>query len=430
MALEVIMPRVDMDMTEGKIAFWYVKNGDAVVKGQALFDIETDKATMEVEAHGDGFVQGIVGDVGSTLPVGTIVAWILSEGENLPSGGAPKPHPDSANGAVNPEPVLAPHALAPSGVERSDNLSDALMRATPLARSLARAHEIDLTTVKGSGPLGRVMAADLRESVRTNENSGGPGSPTEGYRLHSQWLIEGAGTPLVLIHGFGADLGSWKPFAAHISGQATVALDLPNHGKSPVSATRTLADIAARALNTLDALGVAEFHVLGHSLGGAVALAILQLSSSRVKSLTLLAPAGLGPDVNGAFIEGLCRAENEAALRPWMTELVSDASVLTPSFIATAHKQLASPDKRAALRAMAQTLMPYGTQAESVRHTLAGVRVPAKVIWGSDDRIIPLHHGLGLPGQVGLHTLRGVGHLPQVEQPQLVAQLLAEQLRH
>lgn len=429
MALEVIMPRVDMDMTEGKVAFWYVKNGDAVVKGQALFDIETDKATMEVEAHGDGFVQGIVGEVGSTMPVGTIVAWILSEGESLPSDGAPKPQLDSASGAVNPEPALATQALALPVVERSDNPNGALMRATPLARSLARAHQIDLTTVKGSGPLGRVIAADLREIARTHENSGGSGASTEGYSLHSQWLIEGAGTPLVLIHGFGADLGSWKPFAAHIARQPTLALDLPNHGKSPASATSTLTDIAARALSTLDALGLTEFHVLGHSLGGAVALSMLQLSPSRVKSLTLLAPAGLGPGVNGAFIEGLCRAESEAALRPWMTELVNDASILTASFIATAHKQLASAEKRAALRSMAQSLMPQGTQAESVRHVLSDVRVPAKVIWGSDDRIIPSHHGLGLPGQVGLHVLRGVGHLPHVEQPQLIAQLLAEQLR-
>ena len=59
MASEVIMPRVDMDMEEGKIAIWYVKNGDTVTKGQPLFDIETDKATMEVEAHVSGVVQGL-----------------------------------------------------------------------------------------------------------------------------------------------------------------------------------------------------------------------------------------------------------------------------------------------------------------------------------------------------------------------------------
>ena len=75
MASEVIMPRVDMDMEEGKIAIWYVKNGDTVTKGQPLFDIETDKATMEVEAHVSGVVQGIHGEVGVMMPVGTVVAW-------------------------------------------------------------------------------------------------------------------------------------------------------------------------------------------------------------------------------------------------------------------------------------------------------------------------------------------------------------------
>ena len=75
------MPRVDMDMTEGKIAFWHVKNGDAVTKGQVIFEIETDKATMEVDAPVAGTMGGIQGTVGESVLVGTNLGWILAEGE-------------------------------------------------------------------------------------------------------------------------------------------------------------------------------------------------------------------------------------------------------------------------------------------------------------------------------------------------------------
>src|SRR5690242_2041247 len=85
MATELILPRVDMDMIEGKIAHWYVKNGDTVTKGQVVFEIETDKATMEVEAPVGGTVQGIDGQIDVTIPVGQIVGWILEAGEAVPN---------------------------------------------------------------------------------------------------------------------------------------------------------------------------------------------------------------------------------------------------------------------------------------------------------------------------------------------------------
>ena len=431
MASEVIMPRVDMDMAEGKIAYWYVKNGDVVSKGQALFDIETDKATMEVEAHADGIVQGVRAEVGVMMPVGTVVAWLLAEGESLPegiadggeSGAGPAVTEASASAPKQGHASDSPQAVASSEPAAS---TEQALRATPLARSIARSQHIDLRQIAGSGPNGRVVAADLGAASVTQST---PSTPSADV-LHAHWLTEGQGIPLVLLHGFGADHGSWKPFAAHLKGRPALAVDLPNHGKSSTDSVNSLAELAARVLATLDAYGVDSFHLLGHSLGGGVALALLQQTEPRVKSVTLIAPAGLGPDINGAFIEGLCRAESEAALRPWMAELVSDPKLLSGSFIATAHQQLASASKRAALRAMAQNLMPQGTQAESVRHVLDRVQVPTKVIWGTDDRIIPTHHGFNLPGLVGLHLFRGVGHLPYVERPQLVAELVAQQMSH
>src|SRR5262245_60924872 len=83
MPLEVILPRVDMDMTTGKISRWYVKDGDAVKKGAPIFEIETDKAAMEVESPGDGVIRNISAGEGVVVPVGEPVAFIYGEGEKV-----------------------------------------------------------------------------------------------------------------------------------------------------------------------------------------------------------------------------------------------------------------------------------------------------------------------------------------------------------
>ena len=78
---------------------------------------------------------------------------------------------------------------------------------------------------------------------------------------------------------------------------------------------------------------------------------------------------------------------------------------------------------------MAQALMPDGTQATSKRGELNSLEVPTKVIWGSDDKIIPVKHAQGLPGRVALHVIKNVGHLSYVEASDLVATLVIEQMR-
>lgn len=81
MAVEVILPKVDMDMETGQISRWYAKDGDAVTKGQLLFEIETDKAAMEVDAPASGILGDVSAAEGAVVPVGQAVAWIYAEGE-------------------------------------------------------------------------------------------------------------------------------------------------------------------------------------------------------------------------------------------------------------------------------------------------------------------------------------------------------------
>ena len=438
MATEVILPRVDMDMAEGKIAFWYVKNGDTVTKGQVLFDIETDKATMEVESTANGVIDSIHAELGVPIPVGQVVAWIRAPGEaaaspaaspesasdmpgNAPAGAAADADSDAAPAATSATAAVAgrPTAQAKAGD------GTALLRATPLARSLARERGIDLNALSGSGPQGRIVGADVPRTAAAGRGNGK--APTT---LHLHWWQRGDGLPVLLLHGFGADHGSWRPLVQHLpSSLPLVGVDLPQHGKSPALPVESLKDIADAVVNRLDKEGIRACHVLGHSLGGGVALALAAAQPDRIRSLTLLAPAGLGPEINDDFIGGLTRADTEATLKTTLAMLFQDPAALTGSFVATAFQQLQAPGRQAALSALAGRLMPAGRQSENLRAALDTLRVPVKVIWGVADRIVPASHAAGVPGRVALHLLSDVGHLPQIEAAPLVAELLVEQVR-
>jgi pyruvate dehydrogenase E2 component (dihydrolipoamide acetyltransferase) len=152
MAVDVILPKVDMDMATGTIAVWHVKAGDAVKKGMPLFDIETDKAAMEVECPADGVIGNITAEKGAVVPVGQTVALIYQPGEAQIAAALQTPPPVVKE--TRPDTIL--QAVLPA-----QNVSGHFL-ATPLARRLAREKNIDVTRVKGSGPRGRIVAVDVQ----------------------------------------------------------------------------------------------------------------------------------------------------------------------------------------------------------------------------------------------------------------------------
>ena len=152
MPVEVILPKVDMDMATGTIALWHVKEGETVKKGMALFDIETDKAAMEVESPADGILANITAQKGAVVPVGQAVAFIYQPGEVPMAGVAP---------AAPAVAIIKPEEAAPLAMPVAAALPAGQILATPLARRLAREKKIDLTSLQGSGPRGRIVAADV-----------------------------------------------------------------------------------------------------------------------------------------------------------------------------------------------------------------------------------------------------------------------------
>ena len=473
-----------MDMTTGKIAKWFVESGAAVTKGQPLFEIETDKAAMEIEAPASGTIRDLAAASGTDIPVGSVVAWIFGENE---ATATPSAAPASATASAKNGMALSAAPTPVSSVPASALTitgDPGRPRATPMARRLARTDGIDLATLTGSGPRGRIQAADvktrpvgagmapptasaapsvpasapieMRSAVpahpatvptdaaaparmdapaRTDPAAPSPAAPVRSGAgatagLHSVLLREGQGRPMLLIHGFGAEANGWRPMLAGHGGARPIhALDLPGHGASPLGALAAFADLVDAVEAHLRAMGLGDVDLVGHSLGGAVAAALAARGTLDLRSLLLLAPAGLVPAVNGAFVEGFLRATSEASLAPWMAELVADPAAITPAFVRATLKARQGTGLVETQRRVTDAVFPDGTQAFSIRADLATLAVPTRILVGTADRIIPATGVDGLPGRIAVHRFPGIGHMPHFEARDATLAIITEMTR-
>jgi pyruvate dehydrogenase E2 component (dihydrolipoamide acetyltransferase) len=153
---DVLMPRLSDTMEEGVLSQWVKHEGDQIRKGDVLAVIETDKAAMDMEAYDEGVVTRILVQEGTSVPIGTPIA-VIGEAAAAASASPPVPGPEQTERAVVPLPVSAPPTGPPP---------KARLPASPLARKLARERGIDLTTVSGSGPGGRIVRADIAQAAR------------------------------------------------------------------------------------------------------------------------------------------------------------------------------------------------------------------------------------------------------------------------
>jgi len=161
MAVEVFLPRLTHDMQSGVLVEWFKSEGDEVRKGEPLFAVETDKATVEVEAEASGLLRGIACQPGDDVPVGASMAWIADSGENVPLR-----KPATRQREVPPPDEVVP-TLPAHGTEASIPAPQADDRvvASPLAKRIAREKGIDLHKVTGRGPDGRITQADVLSFV-------------------------------------------------------------------------------------------------------------------------------------------------------------------------------------------------------------------------------------------------------------------------
>jgi len=161
MSTQILMPALSPTMEEGTLAKWLVKEGDTVSSGDLLAEIETDKATMEFEAVDEGIIGKILIAEGTEgVAVNTPIAVLVEEGEDASAVAAPAPAPAPAAAATEAAPAAAP-APAPAAPAAA---SGERVFASPLARRIAADRGLDLVTIKGTGPHGRIVKADVENA--------------------------------------------------------------------------------------------------------------------------------------------------------------------------------------------------------------------------------------------------------------------------
>jgi pyruvate dehydrogenase E2 component (dihydrolipoamide acetyltransferase) len=360
----ITMPKWGLTMTEGKVVRWSKHQGDSFASGDELLEIETSKITNVVEAETSGTLARIVAPEGSTLPIGALLA------------------------------VVAPADTQAAAI---DTFISQFVVAEPA----------EDTTEQPAAPQTREL--DIA-----------------GKRLRYLELGGAAGVPIILLHGFGADLNSWmfnQPALAEA--YRTIALDLPGHGGSSKEiGAGDLATLTGVVENALTALGIERMHLVGHSMGGALAATLAARHPGRVATLTLIAPAGLGPEINAGFIEGFVRASRRKDTSEVVQMLVYDPALVSRTMVEDVLRYKRLDGVTAALQTIAQAWFPGGGQAVNIAADVIAREQPVQVIWGRGDQIIPVKHADAVAARAQVHVLEQTGHLPHMEKTGEVNRLI------
>ena len=363
----IVMPKWGLAMVEGVVTKWYIAEGAAIRPGLEICDIETSKIANAMEATVSGVVLRRVAAEGSTLPVGALLAVV---GE--------------------------------SGASSAD-----------IEAFISRFEEEFATAAKSAS-----------DAVAANAKIAVAGTQINYLKMGDD------GADVLFLHGFGGDLNSWMFNQPVLAGRhRTYALDLPGHGSSgKVVADGTVQALSRTVAAFTDGLNLEAVHLVGHSLGGAIAIDFAAANPGRVLSLTLISTAGLGPEINRDYIEGFVAATGRKDLKPALEKLFADPSLVSRDMINDVLKFKRLDGVDAALRAISAAAFPNGRQAVDLRQTLAGISVPAQVIFGADDRVIPARHAEALPSNVSVHQIPGAGHMPHMEAAGEVNRLIEAQV--
>jgi pyruvate dehydrogenase E2 component (dihydrolipoamide acetyltransferase) len=154
MAISVVMPALEMAQETGKLLAWRKKEGERVAKGEPLFEIETDKAVVEIEAPGDGVLAEVTAGVGAVIPVGETIAWLVAPGEKPPARSAAAA--PTARASSNPERATA------AMTRTAERQTATAPQISPKARRLAKELGVDISQIRGSRPDGTITTEDVQ----------------------------------------------------------------------------------------------------------------------------------------------------------------------------------------------------------------------------------------------------------------------------
>lgn len=243
-------------------------------------------------------------------------------------------------------------------------------------------------------------------------------------------LERGTGdTPVVLLHGFGGNHTAWGPVVERIGDRRTMVYDLPGHGRS-LGVPHGSAAVAARAvLADLAERNVRSVHLVGHSMGGAAAALAALMQPDRAASLTLLAPGGFGREIDHRLLRRYAAAAKEAELAMLLEQFFGWRRDVPSGLAAAQARERRRPGARAALLDIVETFFDGGLQRLLPVEDLSRLPVPLKVLWGTQDRVVPTRQAHRLPGRIAVHVFEEAGHMLPMEIPADVAALILENSR-
>ncbi len=357
------MPKWGLSMKEGKVVAWLVDEGAEVGSGTELVEVETEKILSSVEAPASGILRRKVARVEDVVPVSGLLG------------------------------VIANASVADSTIDLF--ISDFQARSlSGQAEAEVSSSVPEVTTVEGQ-PLRYLKRGEGKEAV-------------------------------VLVHGFGGDLNTWLFNHEELAqDRAVFALDLPGHGGSwKQVGNGTLREFAKVLAQFMDSVGLPEAHLVGHSMGGAVTLEFAFAYPGRAASLVLIASAGLGSEIDGEYITGFVRAGRRKEIQPQLEKLFANSKLAGRPIVEEVLRYKRLDGVETALQTIASQLCPAGKQELVFRDRLSQLSIPILVIWGSEDRILPVTQAEGLPTNVMVEILSGAGHMVQMEAATKVNRLI------
>ena len=253
-----------------------------------------------------------------------------------------------------------------------------------------------------------------------------PGSSARAAVLACREAGRPDGEPLVLLHGFGGSGHSFDPLLDDLGDRRVILPDLPGQGRSfDVSGSRHPKAGAEAVLATLDSIGCNDFHLCGFSMGGAVASLIALKAAERVKSLSLLAPGGFGPEIAAATLRAFGAARDEAAIGDALARMVASDTEPPPEDVAALVQERTNDALVAELTAIAGMITRDGKQGEIPRAMLARIACPVHVLWGTADPVLPVSQSRDLPEHFKVRLVEGAGHMLVHEAAGAVLETLA-----
>jgi pyruvate dehydrogenase E2 component (dihydrolipoamide acetyltransferase) len=415
------MPRLGMTMEEGTVVAWSAAPGQRVEKGATLLVIESEKAEVEIEATASGFLRHVYVEVGETVPCGTLLAALCdAPDEDFDPEAFRGEHAAPPPRAAAPPPSSAPPPREASARRAGPPVA-------PAARKLAQQLGVDPARVGGTGPGGRVTRRDV-EAFRAARRS----LVEVGGGVSLEVPSQGEGDPVLLLPGFGTDVSVFaRQTPALVEGHRVLGVNPRGVGLSdaPEEPAYTVSQAAADAAELVEG----PAHLVGTSLGAAVAIELALTRPERVRSLTLLAPLVRASARLLALVDAWAAIATAAgpellarALLPW---LFSDGSLSDPAARERTRRGLAATLARVPAGTLTRSAAGLRAWSGSREAELGELRAPTLVVAAGEDLLTPGGERVAaaIPDARCIE-IEGVGHAVGIEAGERVNAALLEHL--